>query len=79
MGRKFVWMAYYNGLKHILDQPHLNGRHDRWLSFISENYFEVKHIKGKDKKVVDALSMSMQFIHLEAINIYESDMNSRIK
>ena len=34
----------------------MNARHARWLSFLSEYDFEIKHIKGKENKVADTLS-----------------------
>ena len=43
-------------LKYLFDQQNLNARQARWFSFISEYDFEIKHIKGKENKVADALS-----------------------
>ena len=43
-------------LKYMFDQQNLNVRQDRWLAFLSEYDFEIEHIKGKENKVVDALS-----------------------
>ena len=42
-------------LKYLFNQPDLNSRQARWLDFLSEYHFELKHIKGKENKVVDAL------------------------
>jgi hypothetical protein len=44
-----------NGVKFLFIQPDLNARQARWLSFLSEFDFEVRHIKGKEKKFVDSL------------------------
>ena len=43
-------------LNYLFKQHNLNARHARWLSFLSEYDFEIKHIKGKENKVVDSLS-----------------------
>ena len=43
-------------LKYLFDQQNLNARQARWLAFLSEYYFEIEHIKGKENKVADALS-----------------------
>ena len=43
-------------LKYLLDQSDLNARKALSLAFLSEYHFELKHIKGKENKVVDALS-----------------------
>jgi hypothetical protein len=56
MGKKFKLKTYHCGLKHFFEQPTLNARQTRWLEFLSEYEFEIKHIKGKENQVVDALS-----------------------
>ena len=56
MGRKFLLKTDNMSLKYLFDQPNLNVRQARWLDFLSEYHFELKHIKGKANKVVDALS-----------------------
>jgi hypothetical protein len=45
-----------SGVKFLFSQPDLNARKTRWLAFLSEFDFEVRHIKGKENKVADALS-----------------------
>jgi hypothetical protein len=47
MGRKFKLMTYHSGLKHLFGHPTLNSRQIRWLKFLSEYNFNIKHIKGK--------------------------------
>jgi hypothetical protein len=49
------------------------------MALLSEFYFEIKHIKGKENSVVDALSRSMKTIHLEAVSTCETDVKERIK
>jgi hypothetical protein len=44
-----------NGVKFLFIQLDLNARQARWLSFLSEFDFEVRHIKGKENKFVDSL------------------------
>ena len=56
MGRKFLLKKDNMSLKYLLKEPDLNARQDRWLAFLSEYHFELKHIKGKENKVFDALS-----------------------
>jgi hypothetical protein len=56
MGRRFELRTDHNGLKYLFDQPTLNARQSRWLEFLCEYDFDIKHIKGKENKVVDALS-----------------------
>jgi hypothetical protein len=56
MGRKFLLLTDNSGVKYPFNQPNLNARQARWLAFLREFDFEVRHIKGKENKVVDALS-----------------------
>ena len=67
------------GLKYLLDQPNLNVRQARWLSFLSEYDFEIQHIKGKENKVVDALSRNTRLNFATAINTYVSDLDEQFK
>jgi hypothetical protein len=50
MGRRFELRTDHNGLKYLLDQPTLNAIQSRWLEFLCEYDFDIKHIKGKEKK-----------------------------
>ena len=66
-------------LKYLFDQQNLNAHQARWLSFLSENDFEIKHIKGKENKVADALSRNV-FPHCSAaFNNYKTNMEGLIK
>ena len=54
----------------------MNARLARWLSFLSEYDFEIKHIKGKENEVVDALSWHANL--LCASRSYESNLGGHI-
>jgi hypothetical protein len=47
MGKRFKLRTDHNGLKYLFDQPTLNARQIRWLEFMCEYDFAIKHIKGK--------------------------------
>ena len=47
MGRRFELRTNHNGLKYLFDKPTLNARQSRWLEFLFEYDFDIKHIKGK--------------------------------
>ena len=66
-------------LKYLLDQPNLNARQARWLSFLSEYDFEIQHIKGKENKVVDALSRNARLKFIAVINTYTTDIDEQLK
>ena len=65
-------MTDNKGLKYLLDQPNLNARQARWLAFLSEYDFEIQHIKGKENKVVDALSRNAKLNFVAVISTYKT-------
>jgi hypothetical protein len=50
-----------------------------WMDLLSEFDFEIKHMKGNENMVADALSISMKLVHLEVISSSESDIKERVK
>jgi hypothetical protein len=78
MGKKFELRTNHSGLKYIFEQPTLNSRQTRWLQILSEFNFDIKHIKGKEKKVADALSRRVHLVHATTINIHSSDLKRMI-
>jgi hypothetical protein len=80
MGRKFLLLMDNSGVKYLFNQsPNLNARQVRWQAFLSEFDFEVKHIKGKENKVADALSRRVHGLFEISIRREESDMEQRIR
>jgi hypothetical protein len=78
MGRKFELRTDHCGLKHLFRQPTLNARQTRWLEFFSEYDFEIKHIKGKENQVVDALSRRVHEMHIATISMYVTNLKDKI-
>ena len=56
LGKKFTLMTDNISLKYFFSQTDLNARQARWLSFLSEFDMDIKHIRGKENKIADALS-----------------------
>ena len=54
-------------------------RKPRWKEFLSEFDFEVRHIKDKENRVVDALSRRAHKIYEITMSQPESDMMNIIK
>ena len=79
MGRKFLLLTDNSGVKYLFSQLDLNARQARWLSFLSEFDFDVRHIKGKENKVADALSIRVHGLFEINISKEESDLEKRIK
>jgi hypothetical protein len=78
MGRIFELRTEHNGLKYIFDQSTLNSRQSRWLEFLCEYDLDIKHIKGKENKVVDALNIKVHDLHASTISMYGTDIKDRI-
>jgi hypothetical protein len=78
MGKRFEWRIDHNGLKYLFDQPTLNARQIRWLEFLCEYEFDIKHIKGKENKVADALSRKVHKLHATTISMYLTEMKDKI-
>ena len=72
-------MTDNKGLKYLLDQPNLNARQSRWLYFRSEYDFEIQHIKGKENKVVDALSRNAKLNVVLVISTYKIDLEEQLE
>jgi hypothetical protein len=78
MGKRFELRAYHSGLKYLFEHPTLNARKMRWLEFLSEYDFDIKHIKGNENKFVDALSRRVHILHATTISMHQSDLKRRI-
>ena len=61
-------------LKYLFDHPSLNARKARWLKFLCDFYFEIKHVKGKENEVVDTLSRKF---HVAALSVCKLDLGPR--
>jgi hypothetical protein len=71
-------------LKHIRGQAKLNKRHAKWVEFIETFPFIIKHKKGKENVISDALSrrytmlsqLDYKFFGLESIKeLYATDVD----
>jgi hypothetical protein len=78
MGKKFELKTYHIALKYIFEKPTLNARQTRWLEFLSEYDFNIKHIKGMEDKFVDALSRRVHTMHATVVSMHQSDLKSII-
>jgi hypothetical protein len=78
MGRRFELRTDHNGLKYLFDQATLNARQTKWIEFLCEYDFDIKHIKGKENKVADALSRKVHELHATTISMYRTEMKDRI-
>jgi len=54
--KEFVIHSDHESLKYIRSQNNLNTRHAKWVEFIESFPYVIKHKKGKDNVIADALS-----------------------
>lgn len=54
--KEFVIHSDHESLKHIRSQSKLNRRHAKWVEFIESFPYVIKHKKGKENVIADALS-----------------------
>ena len=78
MGREFELRIDHCGLKYLFDQPTLNARQATWLEFLCEFYFQIKHIKGKENKVDDALNRKVHEMHVAYLSTCQPDLRKWI-
>jgi hypothetical protein len=79
LGRRFFLMEYHCGLRNLFDQEKLNSKQARWMDLHSEFDFEIKHIKGKENRVVDSLNKSIKMSHLVVVSTCETDVRERVR
>ena len=53
-------------------------RKTRYLEFLSEYDFDIKHINIKENKVVDGLNIRVHIMHATTISIPQFDLKSKI-
>ena len=77
-GKRFELRTNNSGLKYIFEKPTLNARQTRWMEFLSEYDFDIKHIKGKENKFVDALNIRVHLMHATVVSMHHSNLKRRI-
>jgi hypothetical protein len=78
MEKRFELRTNHNVLKYLFYQRTSNSRQSRWLGFLCEYDFDIKHIKGKENKVVEALSRRVYEPQATSISMYQTDLKDRI-
>jgi len=63
MGRKILLLIDHHSLTNYFSQPTLNSMQAQWVDFLGGFDFEIKHLKGKENWVADALSQKLQSLY----------------
>ena len=79
MGRKFLLKTNNMSLKYLFHQPDLNARQARCLDFLNKYHFELKHIKGKENKVSNALRWWTHMIYEVTLSQTDADLHENIR
>jgi hypothetical protein len=79
LGKKFLLLTDHSSLTNFFNQSSLNARQARWTTFLSEFDFEMKHLKGKENRVADALSRKLHCIYEVQISQVQSNIPEIIK
>ena len=54
--KEFVIHSDHESLKHLSSQTNLNRRHAKWVEFLETFPYIIKHKKGNDNVIADAMS-----------------------
>jgi len=57
----------------------MNARQARWIDFLSEFDFDIKHIKGKENRVADVLSRKVNCIYEISFSEVHTTFKEHIK
>jgi hypothetical protein len=77
MGRIFDLITNNFGIKHLFGKPTLNARQTRWLKFLSEYDFAIKHIMGKENQLVDTDNRRAHEVHISTINMFSTNLRDK--
>jgi hypothetical protein len=67
--REFILFTDHDSLKHLNSQSKLNARHARWMDYLQQFDFVIKHKSGTENKAADALSRIPHLLHMFSANV----------
>lgn len=67
-------MSDHCGLRYLVDQLDLNAISARLMVMITEFYFNISYVKGKENRVVYALSRRVQVNHITTMSSYGTNL-----
>eukprot|EP00253_Pinus_taeda_P022079 PITA_22079 len=79
LGRKFLLLTDHHSLTNYFSQPTLNARQARWADFLSGFDFDIRHLKGKENRVADALSRKVQCLYEVTFSRWENSLLEMMK
>eukprot|EP00253_Pinus_taeda_P005724 PITA_05724 len=79
LGRRFLLLTDHHSLTNYFSQPTLNARQACWADFLSGFDFDIKHLKGKENRVADALSRKVQCLYEITFSRCENSLQEMMK
>ena len=74
ISKEFVLYSDHEDLKYINSQKKLNHRHGKWVSFLQEYTFVIKHKAGTKNKAADALSRLVLVLTSISVQVVAFDL-----
>ena len=59
----------HEALKYLNSQKRLNARHNKWVEFLQDYTFIIKHKAGVENKVADALSRRIMILVVMSVEV----------
>ena len=69
LSKEFVLFSDHEALKYLHSQQKLSDRHARWVEYLQDYAFVIRHKKGKDNVVADALSRRAHLLTLVKVQV----------
>lgn len=68
-GSHFTILSDHDSLKYLKSQKRLSKKQARWIDFLQEHDFDIKHIPGKKNAAADALSRRPDYAELNELMV----------
>ena len=67
--KEFVLYSDHSALRHLHDQKKVSDQHSRWIEYMQDYMFVIRHKKGKDNVVADALSRRPHVLNMMKVHV----------
>lgn len=67
--REFILYINHDSLKHLNSQNKLNARHARWMDYLHQFEFVIRHKLGTKNKMADTLSRRPHLLFVPLVNV----------
>ena len=71
LSKEFLLFSHHEALKYLHSQKKLSDRHARWVEYLQEYTFVIRHKRGKDNVVSDTLSRRKYLFTLVRVQVID--------